>query len=183
MTREEALDLLTRHIKSDSLIKHMLGVEAAMRAYARRFGEDEEKWGIAGLLHDVDYEEAPEAAKHSLRSAEIAAEAGLDEDVVYAIKAHNDAHGLPRHDRLSKALFAVDELVGFIVAVSLVRPSKRIADVKVKSVTKKMKDRSFAASVNRDELLKGALELDIDFPEHVGTVLDAMKAAAGDLGL
>lgn len=183
MTREETLCLVREHIKNENLLKHMLGVEAAMRAYARRSGEDEEKWGTAGLLHDVDYEETPEMEKHSLRSAEIATEAGLEDDVVYAIRAHNDAHGLPREDNLSKALFAVDELVGLIVAVSLVRPSKKIADVKVKSVTKKMKDRSFAAAIDRDELQKGADELGVDFREHVGVVLDAMKGIAGDLGL
>jgi len=183
MTREEAVALLDRHIRSDSLKKHMLGVEAAMRAYARRFGEDVEKWGIAGLLHDLDYEETPEMAVHSLRSGEIARDAGLGDDVVHAIKAHNDAHGLPRPDSLSKALYAVDELVGFVVAVALVRPSKKIADVKVKSVTKKMKDRSFAAAVDREELKKGARELGVDFSEHVAVVLDAMQESADALGL
>jgi len=183
MTHDEALAIVREHIHNENLVKHMLGVEAAMRAYARRFGEDEDKWGVAGLLHDVDYEETPDMENHSLRSAEIAAEAGLAQDVVYAIRAHNDAHGLPREDRLSKTLFAVDELVGFIVAVALVRPSKKIADVKVKSVTKKMKDRSFAAAVDRDELVRGADELGVDFREHVGVVLDAMKGISDDLGL
>ena len=183
MTRDEALALLREHIKNENLVKHMFAVEAAMRAYALHFGEDAEKWGLAGLLHDIDYEECPDINEHSLRSGEMLAEAGFGEDVVHAVKAHNEAHGLPREDLLSKALYAVDELTGLIVAVSLVRPSKQIADVKVKSVTKKMKDKSFAAAVDRDELRKSAEELGVEFSEHVGIVLDAMKEIAGDLGL
>jgi putative nucleotidyltransferase with HDIG domain len=183
ISRDEALALLREHIKSDSLVKHMIGVEAAMRAYARRFGENEDEWGLTGLLHDVDYEETPEIETHAIRSAEIVSEAGFDDHVAHAVKAHNDAHGLLREDILSKTLYAVDELVGFIVAVSLVRPSRQIADVKVKSVTKKMKDKSFAAAVDRDELRKGAEELGVEFNEHVGVVLEAMKGVAADIGL
>ena len=183
MTREEALALVEECLSEENLKKHVLAVEAVMRALARRLGGDEDEWGLAGLLHDIDYEETPDLAKHSLRAAEILAEVGMDDDVVAAVRAHNDAHGLAREDALSKTLYAVDELVGFIVAVSLVRPSKKIADVEVKSVTKKMKDKSFAAAVDRDELRAGAGELGVDFSEHVGIVLEAMKAIAPHLGL
>ncbi len=183
MTREEGLALLREHIKNENLVKHMLGVEAAMRAYAQRFGEDEESWGLTGLLHDVDYEETPDLERHSLRSAEILAEAGLDDGIVNAVKVHNEAHGLARDTLLAKTLYAVDELVGFIVAVALVRPSKKVADVKVKSVTKKMKEKAFAAAVSREAMQTGAEELGLDFKEHVAVVLDAMKGIADDLGL
>lgn len=183
MAREEALELLRTHLKNENLIKHSIAVEAAMRAYAREFGEDEDKWGITGLLHDIDYEECPELERHSLRAAEILAEAGLPEDVVYAVKAHNEGHGLPREDKLSKALYAVDELTGLIVATALVRPSKKLADVKVKSVTKKMKDKSFAAAVDRDSIVEGAEAMGLDLYNHIYTVLEAMKLAALDMGL
>lgn len=183
MTREEALTLLTAHIKSESLTKHMLAVEAAMRGYAVRFGEDAEAWGMAGLLHDIDFEECPQMSRHSLEGARILAEAGLPGEVVYAVKAHNEAHGLPREDLLSKTLHAVDELTGLIVAVALVRPSKKLADVKIKSVKKKVKNKSFAAAIDRDELVAGAEELGVEFSEHVGVVLEAMKGIADDLGL
>jgi len=183
MTRDEALTLLKSYVKSETLLKHMLAVEAAMRAYARRFGEDEEKWAVTGLLHDIDYELHPTMAEHPEVGAGWLAERGLPEDIVYAVKAHGDHLGLPRTDLLSKALYAVDELTGFIVAVALVRPSKKLGDVEVKSVTKKMKDKSFAAAVNREELVKSAAELGVEFNEHVGVVLDAMKGIAGELGL
>lgn len=183
MTRDDGLTLLKSHVKSESLIKHMLAVEAAMRGYAARFGEDENEWGLTGLLHDLDFEECPDMSRHSLKAAEILAEAGLPDKTVYAVKAHNEAHGLPREDLLSKTLHAVDELTGLIVAVALVRPSKKIADVKIKSVRKKVKDKSFAAAIARDELMAGAEELGVEFSEHVGVVLEAMKGIADDLGL
>lgn len=175
--------LLKSHIKADNLISHMTAVEAAMRAYARRFGEDEDKWALAGLLHDIDYEECPQLETHSLKAAEMLAAAGLPGDLCHAVKAHNEHHGVPREDLLSRALFAVDELTGFIVAVALVRPSRKLADVEPKSVKKKMKDKSFAAAVNREQLVTSAEELGVDFTEHVTIVLDAMKAIAGELGL
>ncbi len=183
MTRDEALVLLRSYVTSETLLKHMLAVEAAMRAYARRFGEDEERWAVTGLLHDIDYERHPTMEEHPAVGAGWLAERGLPDEIVYAVKAHGDHLGLPREDLLSKTLYAVDELTGFIVATALVRPSKKLADVEVKSVTKKMKDRSFAAAVNRDELRKSAEALGVDFNEHVSIVLDAMKAIAADLGL
>jgi len=182
MTRDEAMALLRSHIKAENLVNHMVAVEAAMRAYARKYGEDEDEWGLAGLLHDIDYEKHPTPEEHALKGAEWLAEAGLPADVVYAVKAHG-YHDLPREDLMSKALFAVDEMTGFIVAVALVRPSKKIADVEVKSVTKKMKDKSFAAAVDRGQMLKSAEVLGVDFPEHVGVVLNAMKDISGVIGL
>lgn len=181
LDREAALALLREYTKNENLIKHALAVEAAMRAYARRFGEDEEKWGITGLLHDFDYEMFPE--EHPLRGAAILEEKGYPEDVIYAIKAHADHTGLERKSPLDKALFAVDELTGMIVAVALVRPSKKLADVTVQSVLKKMKDKSFARGVNREDLRRGAEELGIPLEEHIGVVLKAMQEIAPQLGL
>ena len=181
LDREAALALLREYTKNENLVKHGLAVEAAMRAYARRFGEDEEKWGITGLLHDFDYEMFPE--EHPLRGAAILEEKGYPEDVIYAIKAHADHAGLERKSLLDKALFAVDELTGMIVAVALVRPSKKLAEVTVQSVLKKMKDKSFARGVNREDLRRGAEELGIPLEEHIGVVLEAMKAIAPQLGL
>lgn len=181
LDREEALALLREYTKNENLVKHGLAVEAAMRAYARRFGEDEEKWGITGLLHDFDYEMFPD--EHPLRGAAILEERGYPEDVIYAIKAHADHTGLERKSLLDRALFAVDELTGMIVAVALVRPSKRLAEVTVRSVLKKMKDKSFARGVNREDLRRGAEELGIPLEEHIGVVLEAMQAIAPQLGL
>ena len=183
MNRDEAFELLKEYTKSESLIKHALAVEAAMRAYARKFGEDEEKWGITGLLHDFDYEKYPDMKEHALKGAEILAEKGYPEDVVHAIKAHNEYHGVPRESLLDKTLFAVDELCGFITAVTLVRPSKKLEEVKVKSVKKKLKDKSFARQVNREEIRKGAEELGVDLDEHIAFVIEALKPVAQDLGL
>lgn len=179
--REEALRLLREYTKNENLIKHGLAVEAAMRAYARRFGEDEELWAITGLLHDFDYERFPE--EHPLRGAAILEERGYPEEVVYAIKAHADHTGLERKSLLDKALFAVDELTGMIVAVALVRPSKKLAEVTVSSVKKKMKDRSFARGVNREDIVRGAAELGVELDEHIGVVLEAMQGIADELGL
>jgi len=183
MDRETTMALLKEYTKSENLIKHALGVEAAMRAYARRFGEDEEKWGIVGLIHDFDYEQNPDPEHHPEVGARILRERGYPEDVVYAVRAHAEYLNLPRNDNMSKALFAVDELVGFLVAVALVRPSKSIMDVKVSSVKKKMKQKSFAAAVNRDDITRGAEELGVSLEEHLQTVIDAMKGIAADLGL
>ncbi|RKY80003.1 HAD family hydrolase [candidate division KSB1 bacterium] len=183
MNRQDALTLLHEYTKNENLIKHELAVEAAMRAYARKFGEDEEKWGIVGLLHDFDYEQYPDMTLHAKKGAEILREKGYPEDIVYAIHAHNEYHGLPRKSLLDKTLYAVDELCGFLVAVALVRPTKKIAEVEIKSVKKKMKDKSFARQVNREEIRKGAEELGMDLDEHIGIVLEAMKGIAEELGL
>ena len=183
LSREKALELLHEYTKNPNLIKHALAVEAAMAAYAQRFGEDVEKWRIVGLLHDFDYEKYPDPAEHSKKGAEILASLGYPEDVVYAIHAHNEHHGLPRKSLLDKTLYAVDELCGFIVAVALVRPSKKLEDVQVKSVKKKMKEKAFARQVDREAIRKGAEELGIDLNEHIQVVLDAMKKIAPELGL
>ena len=181
MTRDEAFALLTEYTKKENLIKHALAVEAAMRRYAEIFGEDPEEWGIVGLLHDFDYEKFPD--NHPYKGVEILKEKGLPEEWLEAILGHADYTGVERKTLLAKTLFAVDELTGFIVAVALVRPSKKIEDVAVKSVKKKMKDKAFAAAVNREDIVKGADELNISLEEHIKNVLEAMKAIAQELGL
>jgi len=183
MNREQAWALLKEYTKKDNLIKHALAVEAAMRAYAKKFNEDEETWGIVGLLHDFDYERFPTAEDHPYRGAEILREKGVDEAWVKAILGHADYTGVERDTLMAKTLFAVDELTGMITAATLVRPSKKIEDLKVKSVKKKLKDKSFAASVNRDDIKKGAEELGVDLSEHIQFVIDAMKSVSDDLGL
>jgi len=182
-TRDEAYALLTEYTKNPNLIKHALAVEAAMRAYARRFGEDEQEWGTVGLLHDFDYEKWPTAEDHPAKGGEILAERGYPEHIVRAVKSHADYMGIPRETPLEKALFAVDELTGFIVAVALVRPTKSIMDVKVSSVKKKFKDKRFAAGVNRDDIFTGAEALGVDLDEHIATVIEAMQSIAPALGL
>jgi putative nucleotidyltransferase with HDIG domain len=183
MNRSEAFKLLTEYTKKDGLIKHALAVEAAMRWYANKFVEDEESWGAVGLLHDFDYEKYPDLKNHPFKGAEILREKGVSEEWVNAILSHADYSGVERDTRMKKSLFAVDELTGFIVAVALVRPSKKIADVNVKSVKKKMKDKAFAAAVSREDIQKGADELEIPLEEHISNVLDAMKGIADQLGL
>jgi putative nucleotidyltransferase with HDIG domain len=167
----------------DGLLKHALAVEAVMRAFARRFGEDEDAWGIVGLLHDFDYERYPTADDHPFRGVEILRERGAPQAWLDAILGHASYTGVKRESLLAKTLFAVDELTGFIVAVALVRPSKKIEDVSVKSVKKKMKDKAFAAAVNREDIIRGAEALSIPLDEHIGIVLEAMKKEAGALGL
>jgi len=174
---------LKQYTKSESLIKHALAVEAAMAAYARKFGEDETKWRVTALLHDFDYEIHPTADEHPMKGADMLAEMGYPEDVVYAIRAHGDHTGLERKSRLDKTLNAVDELTGFISAVALVRPSKKLDEVEVSSVKKKMKDKAFARAVSREDMLKGAEALGIPFDEHVRFVIEAMKPVAEELGL
>ncbi len=181
--RKAAWELLTTYTTKENLLKHALAVEAAMRAYARRFGEDEELWGITGLVHDMDYEQHPTMEEHPYEGAKILKENGYPEIVIQAVLAHAPYTGAGRETSLARTLFAIDELTGFIVAVALVRPSKSIFDVRVKSVTKKFKDRSFAALVNRDDIATGAEELGIEVSEHVGVVLEAMKGIASELGL
>ena len=183
MDREQVFQLLKEYTKNPNLINHGLAVEAAMGAYAEIFGEDVEKWKIVGLIHDFDYEKYPDMAVHSRKGAEILSEQGYPEDVVYAVHCHNEHHGLPRKSLLDKTLFAVDELCGFIVAVTLVRPNKSLAEVKVKSVKKKMKDKAFARQVSREDIRKGAEELGVELDEHIQTVLSAMQNISDDLGL
>jgi putative nucleotidyltransferase with HDIG domain len=183
MERQAAWDLLCEYTKSEGLRKHALAVEAAMRHFARKYGEDEEKWGIAGLLHDFDYEIHPTLDKHPGEGAPILRERGYPEDVVRAILSHGEHLGLARESAMEKALFAVDELTGFVTAVALVRPSKSILEVEPRSVRKKMKDKAFARSVNRDDIVKGAEELGAELNEHIAEVIEAMKGVADELGL
>jgi len=182
-TREEAWELLTEFTKSPNLVKHGLAVEAAMRAYARKLSEDEELWGVVGLIHDFDYERYPTEEEHPFRGMGILRERGWPEEIVEAVGSHANYSNIPRDTPMKKALYAVDELTGLIVAVALVRPSKDIRDVKVKSVKKKWKDKAFAAGVNRGDVEEGAALLEVDLWEHVATVLEAMKGSAGELGL
>ena len=181
MNREEAWNLLCEWTESDSLRKHMLAVEAAMRAYARRFGEDEEKWGITGLLHDMDYEKHPTPAEHPMVGVRELEKRGYPEDVLHAIKGHADYLDVPRDTLMSKTLYAVDELSGFIVAVALMRP-EGLENMKAKSVRKKMKQNSFAAAVNREDIVRGAEQLGVDLNEHIEFVAGALRERAEALG-
>lgn len=183
ITREETWNLLCLHTQSDSLRKHALAVEAAMRHYAAHFGEDVERWGRIGLIHDFDYEKYPMARDHPYRGAEILAGLGWPDDEIRCIQSHADYTGVPRETLMAKALFAVDELCGFITAVALVRPSKKIGDVEVNSVKKKMKQKAFAAQVNRDDFVAGAALLGLELDTHIGHVLTALQGKAAELGL
>ena len=183
MDRQAAYALMCQYTQSDSLRKHMLAVEAAMRAYAERFREDVEKWGIVGLLHDFDYERWPDPPDHPLQGAAILAELGYPADVIYAIKSHADyLTDCPRVSPMDKALYACDELAGFITATALVRP-EGIAGMQASSVKKKMKQKGFAAAVNRDDIIRGAADLGVKLDEHIQFVIDAMAAQASELGL
>lgn len=183
MNREDAYQLVCEYTASDSLRKHMMAVEAGMRAYAAKFGEDVEKWGMVGLLHDFDYERWPDAPDHPLRGAEILTEKGYPEDVIYAIKSHADyLPDCPRVSKLDKTLYACDELAGFITAVAVIRPTG-IDGLKPKGVIKKLKQKSFAAAVNRDDITRGAEDLGVDLDEHIQFLIDAMTQVAGELGL
>jgi putative nucleotidyltransferase with HDIG domain len=183
MDRNSAWCLLTEFTQSESLRKHALSVEACMRAYARKFGEDEEKWGIVGLIHDFDYEKWPSLEDHPYRGNEILAERGWPEDVRRAIMSHAEYSGVTRDSMMEKTLFACDELAGFITAVTLVKPSKSLDEVEAKGVRKKMKDKAFARSVNREDITKGAAEMGVDLEEHIAFCIEAMKAKAEELGL
>ena len=183
MDRQAAWDLLCEYTKGEGLRKHGLAVEAVMRHFARKHGEDEESWGIVGLLHDFDYERHPNEAQHPSEGAPILRERGYPEEVVRAILGHADYTGVPRDTLMARALFAVDELTGFITAVALVRPNKSIHEVEPRSVRKKLKDKAFARSVNRDDIVKGAEELGVELPEHIAEVIEAMRPVAGELGL
>jgi len=183
MNRAEAWDLLCEFTQSDSLRKHGLAVEAAMRRFARQRGEDEEKWGIVGLVHDFDYEQHPSLDEHPFVGAAILRERGWPEEVPRAVLAHGNHTGVTRESPMEKTLFAVDELTGLITAVALVRPSKSILDVEPSSVRKKMKDKAFARSVNREDIVKGAEELGVDLNSHIEEVIKAMQSVADELGL
>lgn len=186
LARDEAWELVTTHTASPSLRRHMLSVEAAMRAYAPRFGGDPELWATVGLLHDFDYEQNPDVAVegHPVVGSRILRERGVDELIVRAILSHaEEITGVAPESDLEKALLAVDELTGFLVAVTLVRPSKSIHDVKLRSVRRKWKDRAFAAPVNRQEIEHAAERLGVPLEEHIGIVLAAMQGVAGALGL
>lgn len=183
MNRTEAWQLLCEWTEKEGLRKHALGVEAAMRAFARRMGEDEETWGLVGLLHDFDYERYPDAGNHPFRGAEHLRSIGFPEELVRAILAHASYTGVPRDTDLARVLFAVDELVGLITAAALVTPDRKVASVGVPSVLKKMKDKAFARSVNREEIREGATALGLPLEEHIGHVLQALQEAAPSLGL
>jgi len=183
MNRYEAYNIVTEYVKNPNLIKHMLAVEAAMCFYARKFGEDEEKWAVTGLLHDFDWEIHPTMEEHPVAGEPILREKGVPEEIIHAVLSHANHTGVPRETLMEKALFACDEVTGLITAVALVRPSKALYDLKAKSVKKKWKDKSFAAGANREEMEQGAEELGIDLWEHVSNVIEAMNLIADDLDL
>jgi len=187
-SRDETLALVHEYTASDSLRKHMLSVEAAMRAYALRFGEDPERWGLTGLVHDFDYERFPNEAHspteaHPAEGVRILRARGWPEDILEAILGHGNYTGVPRVTRLAKTLYAVDELTGLVTATALVRPSRSVHEVDARSVRKKMKDKAFARGVNREEVIAGAADLGVDLDEHIDFVVSAMRASAASLGL
>jgi putative nucleotidyltransferase with HDIG domain len=183
VSRDDDLNLVREYTKNENLVRHMLAVEAAMRAYARKLGEHEEKWGQVGLLHDFDYERWPNAPDHPLQGSAILKSRGYPDDVIYAIKSHADyLTDCPRVSRLDKALYACDELCGFITACALVRPT-RLDGLEPKSVRKKLKQVSFAAAVNRDDITRGAADFGVDLDEHIAFCVTAMQANAASLGL
>jgi putative nucleotidyltransferase with HDIG domain len=183
MTRDEALAVVHENVKNDNLVKHMLSVEAAMRFYAEKFGEDAEKWSVTGLLHDFDWEIHPTLEGHPLAGEPILRERGVPEDIIRAVLSHADHSGIPRQTRMEKALYACDEVTGLITAVAYVRPSRSLLDLEPSSVKKKWKDKAFAAGANRDEIQKAAAEFGIELWEHVGNVITAMRRIAPELGL
>jgi putative nucleotidyltransferase with HDIG domain len=183
LTRENAWNVLTEYTKSESLRKHALAVEAAVRGYARKYGEDEDVWGIVALLHDFDYERYPDLKDHPFRGAEILRERGCPEHIIRAILSHGEHTNTPRESRLEHVLFACDELAGFVTAAALVRPSKSVRDLEAASVMKRMKDKAFAKGVSRDDLRKGAEELGLPLDEHIANVIGFMRERADVLGL
>ena len=187
-SRDSALALMHEYTASDSLRKHMLAVEAAMRAYARKYGEDEERWGLVGLMHDFDYERYPNAEhsaseEHPSEGVRLLRSRGYPEDVLQAILGHAVYTGVARETRMAMALFAVDELTGLITATALVKPTRSVHDVEAKSVRKKMKDKAFARGVSREDVLLGASELGVELDEHIQFVIEAMRGSAEELGL
>jgi len=183
MNRADGWCLLIEFTQSESLRKHALAVEACMRAYARKFAGDEEQWGLVGLLHDFDYEKYPSAEDHPFKGSEILKERGYPEEFRRAILSHADYSGVPRESQMEKALFACDELAGFITATALVKPGKSLAEVDAKSVRKRMKDKAFARAVSREDIVNGAAELGVDLDEHIAFCIEAMKSVGGELGL
>jgi putative nucleotidyltransferase with HDIG domain len=181
--RTAAWGLLCEYTQSESLRKHALAVEACMRAYAKKFGDDEDKYGITGLLHDFDYEKYPTAEEHPFVGSKILEERGYSEEIRRAILSHAQYSGVKRESNMEKALFACDELAGFITASALVKPNKSLAEVEAKSVRKKMKDKAFARSVSRDDIINGAADLGVDLEEHIAFCIEAMKRVAAELGL
>ena len=183
MTRNEAWEIVCEFVKSESLRKHMLAVETCVAAYARKFGEDEEKWAVTGLLHDFDWEIHPNLPDHPTKGEPILAERGVSDEIRRAILSHADFTGVPRESSLEKALFACDELAGFLTACSYVKPGRSIFEVDTKSVRKKLKDKAFARAVNRDDILNGAAQMGVDLDQHIEFCIEAMKARAEELGL
>jgi len=183
LDRTAAWNLLTEFTQSESLRKHALAVESCMRAYAQKFGADEHLWSVVGLIHDFDYEKYPTAQEHPFKGNEILKERGYSEEIRRAILSHADYTGVSRETPLEKALYACDELAGFITAVALVKPGKSLVEVDAKSVRKKMKDKAFARSVSRDDIVNGAKELGLDLDEHIAFCIEAMKGIASQLGL
>src|SRR6202049_1278066 len=185
--REQAWGLLTEFTQSESLRKHGLAVEACMRAYARKFhagsAPEEELWGVVGLLHDFDYEKYPSLNDHPYKGNEILKERGYSDEIRRAIMSHAEYSGVTRDTPMEKALFACDELAGFITAVALIKPGKSLAEVDTKSVRKRMKDKAFARKVNRDDIINGAVGLGVDLDAHIGFCIEALKGIAGELGL
>jgi putative nucleotidyltransferase with HDIG domain len=181
--RNFCLSVLNEYTQSDSLLKHAYAVESCVKAYAKKYNEDEEYWGNVALLHDFDYEKYPTADEHPFKGSEILKEKGFDENFIKSILSHADYSGEPRDTLLKKVLFACDEIAGFITAVTYVRPSKSVEEVEVSSVKKKMKDKAFARSVNREDIIKGAEELDIPLEEHIQFCINAMKENRAQLGL
>jgi putative nucleotidyltransferase with HDIG domain len=183
MDRNTAWEIVREFVKSESLRKHMLAVEACVAAYANKSGEDQEKWSVTALLHDFDWEIHPEAPDHPMKGEPILAERGVDEEIRRAILSHANYSGVPRVSRLEKTLFACDELAGFLTACSYVKPGRSIHEVEVKGVRKKLKDKAFARNVSRDDILNGAADLGVDLDEHIEFCIRAMQAKAGELGL
>ena len=183
MTRADAFALMTEYTQSESLRKHMLAVEASLRGYARLWGEPEEDWAVVALLHDFDYERWPDLENHPYRGVEILKERGYPEWVTRAILSHAEYSGVPRESRLEHALFACDEMSGFVTAAALVRPSKSVLDLEAPSVMKRMKDKAFARAVSRDDLRKGAEEIGLALDQHIANVITFLRERAGDLGL
>jgi predicted hydrolase (HD superfamily) len=182
MNYDDALNLMHEYTKNDSLRKHMYAVESAMRAYAKKSSEDEDLWGIVGILHDFDYEMYPNAPDHPMKGSEILKEHGYSEEIRRAILSHADYANVPRETLMAKTLYACDELCGFITACSMVRPNK-IADLEVSSVKKKLKDKAFARNVSREDIEEGVKELNVPLDDHIKFVIEAMKACSGRLGL
>ena len=183
MDRETALSVVEEHAKSDSLRKHLFAVEQCMRAYAREYNEDEETWGLAGLVHDFDWEVCPTPESHPTFGADILRSRGFGEEIVRAVLSHGNHTGIARESLMEKALFACDELSGLVTAVALVRPSKSLEDTSVRSVKRKMKDKAFARSINRDDIVQGADELGRELDDHIAFIVEALKPVAQRLGL